>query len=114
MADESGFKPSEMVADMVRKALTIGVGAVFMTEETVRTLVKQYKLPTELVAGLLESASRTKEEFFKDLSDKMVNQVMSRVDVSALLHELLQNHEIELKVRFKPLSKAPKKGTGAD
>ncbi|HTL10965.1 MAG TPA: hypothetical protein VL588_00675 [Bdellovibrionota bacterium] len=106
--DDGGFKPSEMVGDLVRKALTVGVGAVFLTEESIKALVKQYKIPTELVGGLIESASRTKDEFLKDLSNKLVSQIMDKVDLKALLNEALEHYEADINVKFKARARKAK------
>ncbi|MCC7441110.1 MAG: hypothetical protein IT285_05740 [Bdellovibrionales bacterium] len=102
--DDSGFKP----ADLVRRILTIGVGAVFLTEESIKALVKQYKIPAELIGGLMESANRTKSEFLRDLSDKMTDQFMQKVDVRALAKEILEDHEMEITVKFRPAREGKK------
>jgi hypothetical protein len=84
--------------------LTVGVGAAFMTEESIRGLVSEFKLPKELLGGILESANKTKNEFFQNLSRDVLNRVTENVDPRELLTEILEKNEIELrvKVRFKP------------
>ena len=90
--------------DFVRKVLTVGVGTVFLTEEALRGLVSDVKLPKELLTGLLDSASRTKNEFFGKLSEEIMQKVVSKIDPKELVQELLERNEIELnvKVQFKP------------
>jgi hypothetical protein len=90
--------------DFVRKVLTVGVGTVFLTEEALRNLVSEVKLPKELLTTLLDSAGRTKNEFFSKLSDEIMQKVVSKIEPQALVQELLEKNEIELnvKVRFKP------------
>jgi hypothetical protein len=94
--------------DFVRKVLTVGVGTVFLTEEALRGLVSEVKLPKELLTGLLDSASRTKNEFFGKLSEEIMQKVVSKIDPKELVQELLERNEIELnvKVQFKPKARA--------
>ena len=92
--------------DFVRKVLTVGVGTVFLTEEALRGLVSEVKLPKELLTGLIDSAGRTKNEFFGKLSEEIMQKVVSKIDPGALVQELLERNEIELnvKVNFRPRS----------
>jgi hypothetical protein len=86
-------------AEMMKKILTVGVGAFFLTEEGLRTLVSDFKLPKELLNGVLDSAQKTKDEFLKSMSKEIMNNIMDRVDPSALLQELVSKNEIEFKIQ---------------
>jgi len=107
--------------DFVRKVLTVGVGTVFLTEEALRNLVSEVKLPKELLTTLLDSAGRTKNEFFGKLSDEIMQKVVSKIEPQAMVQEILEKNEIELsvKVRFKPkaasvsVGHAPSEAEGA-
>jgi hypothetical protein len=90
--------------DMVKRILTIGVGAIFLTEESLRGLVSEFKIPKELLSGILESASKTKNEFLQRLSTDVLDRIMSHVDPKALLEEILAKNdlEFEIKLSFKP------------
>jgi hypothetical protein len=98
----------DKAADLVKKVLTVGVGAAFLTEESLRNLVSEFKLPKELIAGLLENANKSKNEFFQNLSKDVINRVTERVDPKALVQEILDTNDIEfrVKVSFKPKKKA--------
>lgn len=90
--------------DLVKKILTVGVGAIFLTEEGLRSLISEFKLPKELIGGVLESANKTRKEFLKNLSDDTITRLMEKVDPKQMLQELLERNEIEfdIKMRFKP------------
>ncbi|HUP57783.1 MAG TPA: hypothetical protein VM598_10050 [Bdellovibrionota bacterium] len=96
----------DKAAELVKKVLTVGVGAAFMTEEGVRALVSEIKLPKELIGGILEGASKTKNEFFQNLSREIIARITESLDPPALAQEILERNEIELtvKVNFKPKS----------
>jgi len=103
MGDDLASKAS----DLVKKVLTVGVGAVFLTEESLRTLVSEFKLPKELLVQLLESANKTRQTFFQGMSEDVIHRVMDKVNVPDLIRELLEKNEIDLniKVRFSPKKK---------
>ncbi len=50
------------VPDIVRRAVLTGVGALFMTEEGIRNLVGEMKLPKDALAFLIAQADRTRAE----------------------------------------------------
>src|SRR6478672_7680404 len=98
-------------AEMMKKVLTVGVGAIFLTEDALRGLVSEFKLPKELLGGILESARSTKNEFLQSLSQDVLSKITDKVDPAALLQEFLGKNEIDLqiKVRFKPKSDVSEK-----
>jgi hypothetical protein len=51
-----------IVPDIVRRAVLTGVGALFMTEEGIRNLVGEMKLPKDALAFLVSQADRTRGE----------------------------------------------------
>src|SRR4051795_7659191 len=55
-------KLSGLVPDIVRRAVLTGVGALFMTEEGIRNLVGEMKLPKDALAFLLSQADKTRTE----------------------------------------------------
>ncbi len=97
MADDLQGKAS----DFVKKILTVGVGTIFLTEEALKNLVSELKLPKELLTGVLESASKTKNEFLSRLSKDVLDRVMQKVQLESLVQEVLAKNEIEVTIRFK-------------
>lgn len=53
------------VTDLFRKVVVSGVGALFMTEEGIRTAVKELKLPKEALSSALAQADKTKAEVLR-------------------------------------------------
>lgn len=91
-------------ADLVKKVLTVGVGAIFLTEESVRGLVSEFKLPKELLKAVLESAAKTKNDFIENISQEVIDQILQKVEPEKLVQEILEKNEFELhiKVSAKP------------
>jgi len=94
-------KAAGKAIDLIKKAITVGVGAAFLTEESLRAMVSELKLPKELIQGLLSNANQSKNEFLQKLSSDVLERIQSRVDLPALVQEVLEKNEIELSVRIK-------------
>ncbi len=69
MADKLDEPPEEprgrlesLVPDIVRRAVVAGVGAVFMTEEGLRGMVGDLKLPKDALGYLRDQADKTRAE----------------------------------------------------
>lgn len=108
---EQKDSPVSKAADLVKKVLTVGVGAAFLTEESLRAMVSEMKLPKELISNLLSTANQTKSEFFGKLASDVIEKIQSRVDPAALVSEILQKNDIEFTVKVKV---TPKKGTSTE
>lgn len=100
-------------ADLMKKVLTVGVGAIFLTEESLRALVSEFKLPKELIGGILDSAAKTKNEFLRTLSQDVLSRVAEKVEPSAILQEFLTRNEVEFTVKLKvrPKNQEPEKAS---
>ena len=90
--------------DFVKKVLTVGMGTLFLTEESLKGMVSEFKLPKELLGGILESANKTRKEFLHNLSQDLMDRVSEKIDARALVNEILDQNEIEIsmKISFKP------------
>ena len=97
MADDLQSKAT----DFVKKLLSVGVGTIFLTEEAMRTMITEFKLPKELITGLLSSANNTRKEFLQNLSHEVFENVMSRVDSAKLVQEFFAKNEIDLQIKVK-------------
>ena len=64
--EKRGFVP-----DFVRRMAWAGLGAVFMSEEGIRRLAGQLKLPKEALGFLLHQAEKTKDEIGAVVSEEV-------------------------------------------
>lgn len=86
--------------DFMKKALVAGVGALFLTEEGIRGLMGELKLPKELIGSLLSQADRTKQDVVRILGEEL-----RRFFEFAQLHQeilkLLTDVTIEVKTEIR-------------
>lgn len=93
-------------SQFVKKALTLGVGAVFLTEESLRALIGDLKVSKEMLSGVLDAANKTKTEFLKNIAGDIRERVIEKIDPQAFLQEFLSRNDLEFHIR---LSVKPKK-----
>jgi hypothetical protein len=95
-------------ADFMRRALIGGVGALFLTEEGIRNLVGDLKLPKELIGALLSQADKTKQEVVHTLGEEL-RRFFESAQLHRELRKLLTDVTIEVKaeVRLRPDAKGP-------
>lgn len=91
------------LSDMMRKAVAAGMGAVFMTEESVRAYVSEAKLPREIARSIIQSSTAAKEQLLQYVSNE-VSDLIQKTDLTGFLGRFLEQHEIEIeaKIRFRP------------
>ena len=105
--DDRVFKG--LVPDFVKKMAVAGLGAVFMTEEGIRNLAGQLKLPKEALSFVLGQAERTKDEVGRVISEE-VRRFLQSDKLREELLKALSSMTIEVKasVRLLPNEESPK------
>src|SRR5688500_11541580 len=68
--DDKSWKGG-FVPDFVKKVAVAGLGAVFMTEEGIRGLASQLKLPKEALGFIVAQAEKTKEDVGRVVSEEL-------------------------------------------
>jgi hypothetical protein len=100
---EEGVRLGGIVPDLIRKAVVTGLGAVFMTEEGLRHLAGQLKLPKELMGSVMAQADRTKAEVTRVIGEELRRFLNSEVLRKELLQALSgMTVEIKAEVRLRP------------
>lgn len=93
------------ISDVVKKTLSLGLGAAFVTEDVIKSVLTDLSLPKDLAASLLLNAKNSKEEFLKVVKEELGKYLMG-VDVSRLIGQLLDKYDLEIdaKIQFKKKS----------
>jgi hypothetical protein len=97
-AQSKGFVP-----EIVRRAVLTGVGALFMTEEGIRNLVGEMKLPKDALAFLLAQADKTRS----DVTRIVTHEVRRFLESETLRREIWKlltsvTLEVNASVQLKP------------
>lgn len=70
-SEEAQKEGRGFVPEFVRKMAVAGMGALFMTEEGLRGLASQLKLPKDVLAYILSQAQNTKDDLSRVVSEEI-------------------------------------------
>jgi hypothetical protein len=97
------------VEGILKKVLTTGVTAAFMTEETVRAVLKDLPLPKEIVGGLVENAKNTKTEFVAGVKNEL-KMYLDKIDLAKEFDKIAEKYDFEVKATISLKKKKKNKG----
>lgn len=98
MADNDEKKETG-IQDIIKRVVSVGVGAAFMTEESVKSILNDLPIPKDIVTGLIQNAKGAKEDFTTGLRDEF-KKYLSRVDTDNLVEHLVENYDVEVNATF--------------
>ena len=98
--EKEGSRAAGFVPEFVRKVAVAGLGALFMTEEGIRSLAGQLKLPKEMLGYILGQAEKTKDEVGRVVSEEVRRFLQSEKLRDELL-KLLSGATIEVKAQIR-------------
>ena len=95
------------IPDIVRRTFYAGLGAVFTTEEGIRKIASDLKLPKDVANYLIQQAASSKDELFRVVG-KELRGFLETVNISGELQKLLTSLSFEIKteIRFIPNDEA--------
>jgi polyhydroxyalkanoate synthesis regulator phasin len=95
-------KGDKGIADVIKKVVSIGVGAAFMTEDAVKNLVGDIPLPKDILNGLVQNAKGAKEDLSNSMREEF-RKYLSKLDLNRVAEGLVEKFDIEVtaSVRFK-------------
>lgn len=101
------------LGDLLKKVLTTGVTAAFMTEEGVRTVLKDLPLPKDMVGSLVENAKNTKTEFVSSVKNEL-KSYLDKIDLSKEIDKIVEKYDFEIKATVSLKKKKKSKGAEGD
>jgi len=100
---EGGRPPiiTDMVPDMVRKMLALGLSGFFTTEEALRRALGD-TIPQDWVDFAASQSERTRQDFARAVAEE-VGRVVANVDFAEILGHLFEDRGIEVHARVRLL-----------
>lgn len=97
------------IEGILKKVLTTGVTAAFMTEESIRAVLKDVPLPKDIVGGLVENAKSTKTEFVAGVKNEL-KTYLDKIDLSREIDKILEKYDFEVNATISLKKKKKSKG----
>lgn len=83
------------ITDVVKKIVTIGVGAAFMTEDAIRSTLQDLPLPKDIINGLVNNAKSAKEDFADSVQQEL-RTFLSKVNLTRLVEDIVEKYDFEV------------------
>lgn len=93
-------KKDSAIGDIIKKVVSVGVGAAFMTEESVKKILEDLPLPKDIISGLIQNAKGAKEDFTTGIREELRNY-LSKVDATKIVSDVLDKYDVEVEAKFK-------------
>jgi hypothetical protein len=92
-----------LIPEIVRRAFLTGLGAVFLTEDSVRRAVTDLSLPKDAVDAVIDRLGHSKDQVVETISREL-RAFLDRIDIHAEVQKLLTSltFEIKTEIRFIP------------
>jgi len=90
------------VADVVRKAVLTGVGALFLTEEGARKMAREWKLPKDFATYLVSQASGARDEvvrIFGQQLRRLLDSETFRTEIIRSLEDMTVEIHAEMRLK---------------
>jgi hypothetical protein len=86
-------------SEMMKEMTLTGLATVFMTEDSVRSYLKDKKIPKELVGLVLDSLGKKKDDFYGLLA-KEFGRVLGKIDLSQEITKFMEKHKVNVQISF--------------
>jgi len=104
--DSSDDKKERKISEALKKVISVGIGAAFLTEDVIKNTLADLPLPKDLLTGIVQNAKSAKTDFL-ELVREEIHGVLSKVDPKSLLSEVLQDYDVEVTAKFSFKKKRP-------
>lgn len=99
MANEKDKKEDpegkSLLGDTLKKVVSVGVSAAFMTEENIKAYLADLKLPKEVLNVLLQTAGKGKDEITRRVSNEIIG-IVSKIDWVKELAKFAETHKFKI------------------
>lgn len=92
------------IGDTLRKVITAGLGAAFMTEESIRSHLSDLKLPKEALNLVLQSAAKSKEDLMNRVGNEVI-KIVGKIDFVKEASRFLEDHKFKISAEVEVLKK---------
>ncbi|MGE3759538.1 MAG: hypothetical protein AB7H97_17365 [Pseudobdellovibrionaceae bacterium] len=90
--------------EMLKRVMSVGLGAAFMTEESVRSALGGLNLPKEVLSSILQGANRSKEEFLNKVGNETI-KILSKIDFVKEASRFVEEHKFRINAEIEVVKK---------
>jgi hypothetical protein len=97
-------KATGPILEAVKKLFSVGVGAAFLTEESIRSYLADLKLPKDALNFILQSANKGKEELVNRVG-KEIGALLKHTDFVNEVSKFASSHKFKISAEIEVIPK---------
>ncbi len=88
----------------IKKILSVGLGAAFLTEDMVRSYLQDVKLPKDVMNVLLQQAGKSKNDLMNLVGNETM-KIISKIDFVKEASRFVENHKFKVSAEIEVIRK---------
>ena len=104
--DRTDSSKGGLLPDSIRKALVTGISAVFMTEEGIRNMLSDMRLPKDAMGYLVQQTERTRRELFRVISAELKG-FLKTANLTQEVRKVMQGMKVEVRAELRFVEDKP-------
>ncbi len=90
--------------EVLKRVMSVGLGAAFMTEESVRSALGGLNVPKDVLTSILQGATRSKEEMLNRVGNEVV-KLVSKIDFVKEASRFVEEHKFKINAEIEIVRK---------
>jgi len=92
-----------LIPDVLKKAIVLGVSGEFFSEETIRKMLSDIQMPSDLVQYIIQQTSKSKNDLIRIIAEEIRN-VIAQAQIGEQIKKFIKGFKINIKleVSFDP------------
>lgn len=90
--------------EVLKRVMSVGLGAAFMTEESVRSALGGMNLPKDVLTSILQGATRSKEEMLNKVGNEVI-KLVSKIDFVKEASRFVEEHKFRINAEIEVVRK---------
>ena len=103
-SNEQNDQKNRGISDAIKKVISVGVGAAFMTEESIRSYLSEVKLPKDVLNIILQGAGKGKEELLNRVGNEVV-KIIQKIDFVKEASRFVEEHKFKVSAEVEVIRK---------
>ncbi|MEW6442438.1 MAG: hypothetical protein AB1640_15985 [bacterium] len=101
------------VPEVVKRALLIGAGTLFLTEEGIRKTLSEFNLPKDVVSYLAKQSEKSGTELISAVQREL-RRFLSHVDITGMTRDILDGVSLEIHTKVTLRTKKEQASAGQE
>ena len=93
-----------LLSEGLKKIFAVGVGAAFLTEESIRNYMQDLKLPKEMLGVLLQGAQKSKEQLMNRVGNEVIT-IIQKIDFVKEASRFVETHKFRVSAEIEVVKK---------